>query len=35
VERLINDHLLKIANSTKNLAKLTTEDRGRNWEEIG
>ena len=35
VEGLINDHLLKIANSTKNLAKLTTEDRGRNWEEIG
>jgi Fe-S cluster assembly protein SufD len=35
VERLINDHLLKIANSTKNLAKFTTEDRGRNWEEIG
>ena len=35
VDRLINDHLLKIANSTKNLAKLTTEDRGRNWEEIG
>ena len=35
VERLINDHLLKIANSTKNLAKLTSDKRARNWEEIG
>jgi Fe-S cluster assembly protein SufD len=35
VEQLIHDHLLKIANSTKNLAKLTTEERGRNWEEVG
>jgi len=35
VEQLIHGHLLKIANSTKNLAKLTTEDRDRNWEEIG
>src|ERR1043165_566292 len=35
VEQLISDHLLKIANSTKNLAKLTSEGRGRNWEEIG
>lgn len=35
VERLIQDHLLKIANTTKDLAKLTAEDRGRNWEEIG
>src|SRR5437764_6264294 len=35
VEQLIHGHLLKIANSTKNLAKLTTEDRARNWEEIG
>jgi Fe-S cluster assembly protein SufD len=35
VEKLIHEHLLKIANSTKNLAKLTAGDRGRNWEEIG
>jgi Fe-S cluster assembly protein SufD len=34
-EQLIHDHLLKIANSTKNLARLATEERGRNWEEIG
>jgi len=35
VERLINEHLLTIANSTKNLAKLTSADSRRNWEEIG
>jgi Fe-S cluster assembly protein SufD len=35
VERLINEHLLTIANSTKSLAKLTSGDSRRNWEEIG
>ena len=35
VEKLIQQHLLEIANATKNLAKLTVDDKGRNWEEIG
>jgi Fe-S cluster assembly protein SufD len=35
VERLINEHLLTIANTTKNLAKPTSGDNRRNWEEIG
>ena len=35
VERLINEHLLTIANTTKNLAKLTSGESRRNWEEIG
>ena len=35
VEKLINEHLLTIANSTKSLARLTSSDRRRNWEEIG
>jgi Fe-S cluster assembly protein SufD len=34
-EQLIHAHLLTIANSTRNLAKLTTEDFSRKWEEIG
>jgi Fe-S cluster assembly protein SufD len=34
-EKVINEHLLTIANSTKSLAKLTTSDSRRNWEEIG
>ena len=34
-EQLIHAHLLTIANSTKNLAKIANEDRGRNWEEVG
>jgi Fe-S cluster assembly protein SufD len=35
VEKLINEHLLTIANTTKNLAKLTSDESRRNWEEIG
>ena len=35
VEELIRRHLVEIANSTKNLAKLRREDAARNWEEIG
>jgi Fe-S cluster assembly protein SufD len=35
VERLINEHLLTMANTTKNLAKLTSGESRRNWEEIG
>jgi Fe-S cluster assembly protein SufD len=35
VEKLINEHLLTIANTTKNLAKLTSGESRRNWEEIG
>jgi Fe-S cluster assembly protein SufD len=35
VEKLINEHLLTIANTTRNLAKLTSGESRRNWEEIG
>jgi Fe-S cluster assembly protein SufD len=35
VEKLINEHLLTIANTTKNLAKLTSGESRRNWGEIG
>ena len=34
-EKVINEHLLTIANTTKNLAKLTNSESRRNWEEIG
>lgn len=35
VEKLIQAHLLKIANATQDLARLSASDKGRNWEEIG